>query len=45
MINSGREWDWMDECRIHNSIEESMLEEEEGVYKSTTREFDKGSRI
>lgn len=44
MINSGREWDWMDECRIHNSIEESMLEEE-GVFESTTREFDKDSSI
>lgn len=29
VINSGREWDWMDdECRIHRAIDEAMLEEE-----------------
>ena len=31
MINSTREWDWMDDdCRIHRAIEEAMLEESEG---------------
>lgn len=34
MINSGREWDWMDDCRIHRAIDEAMLEEEEGVLLS-----------
>ena len=29
MINSTREWDWMDDyCRIHQAIDEAMLEEE-----------------
>ena len=28
MINSTREWDWMDDCRIHRAIEEAMIEEE-----------------
>ena len=44
MINSGREWDWMDECRIQSNIEEYMLEEEGGVSLSdevAPREFDK----
>ena len=31
MINSTREWDWMDDdleyCRIHEEIERCMLEE------------------
>ena len=29
MINSTREWDWMDDdCRIHSAIEEALLESE-----------------
>lgn len=39
MINSGREWDWMDEeCRIHKDIEEAMLEAE-GVSLVAPREL------
>jgi len=27
MINSGREWDWMeDDCRIQRAIEQAMVE-------------------
>ena len=29
MINSGKEWDWMDD-RIHKSIDESLVEDLKG---------------
>ena len=34
MVDSTREWDWMDnECRIHRDIEEALLEEMSGEVK------------